>query len=110
MPETLIYHIIDARDWQQALENGLYQPASLSAEGFIHLSAQSQVEKVLNSYYSAQENLVLLHVDVNKLIAELRWELSDGDTFPHLYGPLNLEAVMQVEALNRDSEGNYRYP
>ena len=94
----MIYHVTQKNDWQQALDNGYYEAASLAIEGFIHLSRQEQVEGVLNRYYKNKKDLLVLHVDESKLTAPLKYELapSVNETFPHLYGRLNLDAVVNV--------------
>jgi uncharacterized protein (DUF952 family) len=69
----------------------------LQTEGFIHLSEQDQVQWVGNHFYQGQSGLLLLEIESECLTSELRYdEVSREGTFPHLYGPLNLEAVVQV--------------
>lgn len=104
----MIYHVTQKNDWQQALDNGYYEASSLSSEGFIHLSRQDQVEGVLNRYYQNKKDLLLLHVDESKLTAPLKYELapSVNETFPHLYGRLNLDAVVSVMEIENQSNGN----
>ncbi|MEZ5247779.1 MAG: DUF952 domain-containing protein [Ilumatobacteraceae bacterium] len=70
----------------------------LHEEGFIHLSSEAQVALVAGAFYRDVPNLVLLHVDESKLTAELRVEQLAGapEPFPHLYGPLNVDAVVEV--------------
>ena len=95
----MIYHITTQSAWRAAQEKGQYEDPSLYAEGFIHLSRESQVAGVLERYYSDQTGLVKLVVDTEKLVHPLRYELapSVNEEFPHLYGPLNLDAVVEVE-------------
>ena len=59
----MIYHVISNTDWQNALENGFYEAASLATEGFIHTSKENQVKGVLERYYLNQMDLLLLHID-----------------------------------------------
>jgi uncharacterized protein (DUF952 family) len=94
----MIYHVITKTDWQKALTNGFYEAPSLAIEGFIHFSKKEQVKGVLERYYKNARELLLLHVDETKLEAELKYELapSVNETFPHLFGRLNLEAVTEV--------------
>lgn len=98
----MIYHVVDKKIWEQALKQGYYEAASLAAEGFIHFSTKQQVAGVLERYYKDTTGLQLLHVDENKLQAVLKYELSPSvnEAFPHLYGKLNIDAVVDVENIN----------
>jgi len=93
-----IYHITPMKEWREALEKGEYSADSLGTQGFIHLCAPDQVNAVQETWFHGQIDLVLLEIDPALLSAELRYEDShgDGELFPHLYGPLNLDAVIHV--------------
>ena len=94
---TILFHITEQTAWESAQRDGLYRAASLAAEGFIHLSKQEQVPEVAARFYAGQSGLVLLEIEGDRLQAELRYDEVPGHgTFPHLYGPLNLDAVKQV--------------
>lgn len=98
---NLIYHIVAVTDWAKQDSQPDYEATSLQTEGFIHLSTKEQVDGVLNRYYQHVPDLLLLHVDVHKLTHELRYETAtNNDQFPHLYGPLNKTAVVDIEKLN----------
>lgn len=95
-----IYHIVPADEWQRQQASPTYEAASLHTEGFIHLSTKEQVAGVLERYYRNVPNLLLLHVDTTKLTHALKYEVStNNELFPHLYGPLNRDAVVDVENL-----------
>ena len=93
---SVIYHILPRADWKKAQKQGDYRPVSLAAEGFIHLSTRQQVPDTLARFFGGQTGLVLLCVDVARLKAGLRYDVANGQGFPHLYGPLNLDAVSNV--------------
>lgn len=95
---SLICHILTRETWEKAVEEGGYQPPSLQQEGFIHFSYPHQTAAVGRRFYTGQSGLVLLWVDPARVKAELRIEqAADVDElFPHLYGPLNLDAVVDV--------------
>ncbi len=97
----MIYHVTTQNAWQQALQQGFYEAPSLIDEGFIHLSTEAQVAGVLERYYKGQANLVLLHIDEHKLLAELKFELapSVNELFPHVYGSINLDAVVEAKLI-----------
>jgi uncharacterized protein (DUF952 family) len=97
----MIYHVVTEANWQNTLLQGFYEADSLAKEGFIHTSKAEQVAGVIERYYKGQSNLLLLHIDETKLIAPLKYELapSVNEEFPHIFGRLNLDAVVKVEPL-----------
>jgi uncharacterized protein (DUF952 family) len=97
----LIYHITTKAAWQKAIEKGSYETASLTNEGFIHCSQAGQVNGVLSRYYAGQEDLLKLEIDTDKLTSRFiyEWSPSTADTFPHVYGPINIEAVVGSEPI-----------
>jgi len=108
-----IYHITSRHAWQAARERGNYSPDSLSLEGFIHCSRWDQVTRVANAFYHAQTGLVLLEIDPECLSCEMRLEPGTDkadELFPHIYGPLNLEAVQRVLDFPPDLDGSFSLP
>ncbi|HSO26847.1 MAG TPA: bifunctional phosphopantothenoylcysteine decarboxylase/phosphopantothenate--cysteine ligase CoaBC [Anaerolineales bacterium] len=103
-----IIHLCPAADWQAAQAKGVYRGDTIDTQGFIHFSGPGQVLRVANTYYRGRRDLLLLWVDSNRLTAELRWEYSDDLLFPHLYGPLNLEAVLASQPIIPDNDGIFR--
>jgi len=97
----MIYHVITEINWQYALENGFYEADSMAKEGFIHTSKAKQVAGVLERYYKGQTDLILLHIDETKLTSPLKYELASSvnEEFPHIYGRLNLDAVVKAEKI-----------
>ena len=97
----MIYHVTKKDDWDKALQQGFYQAASLATEGFIHTSTLPQVTGVLERYYKKQAGLILLHIDESKLTAPLKYELapSVNEMFPHIFGPINIDAVIKIESI-----------
>ena len=94
----MIYHVTNKNEWELALKKGFFDEPSLYTEGFIHNSTESQVNGVLERYYKDQTDLLLLHIDESKLIAELKFELapSVNELFPHVFGNINLDAIVQI--------------
>ena len=97
----MIYHVLYKPAWQKAVEQGCYEAASLATEGFIHASKAGQVAGVIDRYFKGQNDLVLLHIDEHKLTAPFIYEFSPSvnEEFPHIYGPINLDAVLKVEPI-----------
>jgi uncharacterized protein (DUF952 family) len=93
-----LFHITTPSAWDQARATGAYEPPSLQQEGFIHFSGADQVVATANRVFRGQGDLVLLCVAPERLAAAVRYEHAEdaGEAFPHLYGPLNLDAVTRV--------------
>ena len=107
-----VYKICSAAALQEARGRGRFEGSADDArDGFIHLSAGHQVAGTLAKYFPGQRDLVLLAVDPGRLGERLRWEESrGGELFPHLYGPLDLDHVLSVEALVLQEDGTHRLP
>jgi glutathione S-transferase len=99
---TAIYHLATAEAWAEAQAAGSYREStrglSLAEVGFIHCSYAHQVPRVARTFYADVPDLVLLTIDPERLTAELREDRvqDTGEVYPHIYGPLNLEAVVDV--------------
>ena len=96
----MIYHLTTASEWETAKKLGYYEATSLALEGFIHCSAnEHQVQGVLQRYFAGKTDLIKLHIDPVLLQHELKYELapSVNEEFPHIYGSINLDAVIEVE-------------
>ena len=91
----IVFHITDRAAWHQAVAAGTYRAPSLDTEGFIHCSTREQIPGTLARFFAGRTDLVLLFIDETRTGAELRWE----DGFPHLYGPLPVNAVVDVTDL-----------
>jgi uncharacterized protein (DUF952 family) len=103
----MIVHICEREAWEVAQKNGEYRAASLDTVGYIHCSRPEQLLDVANRFYREVPELLLLWIDPHKVKSEIRWEAADGETYPHIYGPLDIEAVTIVTALIPDENGAY---
>ncbi len=105
-----IYHIVSRRAWE-AGGKGPYRAGSLATEGFIHCSNREQVARVANLFYAEADDLLVLEIDVGRLGARVRDENApNGERFPHIYGPIERDAVVAVEHLRRDENGRWVLP
>jgi uncharacterized protein (DUF952 family) len=111
-----IYHIAFEIDWALASETGEYRISTrgktLDEQGFIHASDGHQVAGVANAIYSQDDSLVVLEIDVAKLRPEVRYEgvPDSNELFPHIYGPLNIDAVTAILPLTRGAGGSFAFP
>jgi uncharacterized protein (DUF952 family) len=101
----MIFHLTEPDRWQQSQAEGVHtgstRGAELAQEGYIHCSTAEQWPGVVERFYADATELLLLHVDESKLDAPLVYEQLGGapEPFPHVYGPIPLAAVVEVERL-----------
>lgn len=116
----VIYHIAARTDWEHALTSGEYTRSTvdktLAEEGFIHASQASQVARTANRFYrGVPGDLVLLVIDTRLLRAEVRYEGAAGGEgepdlpFPHIYGPLNTDAVVEARPFAPGAGGTFGF-
>jgi uncharacterized protein (DUF952 family) len=112
---ALIYHITAGADWEQARQDGSYKLSTrgvtLAQEGFIHAGTARQVAMVANAFYQGDTGLVVLAIDTDRVEPEIRYEQPPGssETFPHIYGPLSVTAVVGVLQLTADATGRFSF-
>lgn len=113
---AVIYHIARAADWQRARQAGEYRMSTvdttLEQQGFIHASTAGQVAGVANAIFAGVPDLVLLEIDDRLVGPEIRYEVPPGGTerYPHIYGPLNTDAVLGTLPLEPDADGRFHFP
>jgi uncharacterized protein (DUF952 family) len=106
----LILHITTRAEWGGALELGELRPASLADEGFIHCSTTEQMAATANKHYAGRDDMVLLVIDDD--LVDIVWEDTSGcgQDFPHIYGPLEVSAVVKVVPYPPGTDGVYTPP
>ncbi|MFQ5626822.1 MAG: DUF952 domain-containing protein [Methyloligellaceae bacterium] len=108
----IIYKICPREAWARAIEAGVYTGAPVDlADGYIHLSSVAQVMETAAKHFAGQDDLLLIAVDAGQLGDDLKWEPSRGGAlFPHLYGPLAMNAVLSAEPLPLGPDGAHVFP
>ena len=103
----LTYHLTPREWFEASAPNAALGAPSLAGEGFIHFADVDQVVGVANRAFRGERDLVLLCVSPERLTADVKREYAEdaGEAFPHLYGALNLDAVVQVVALSEGPDG-----
>lgn len=103
----MIFHLAARDQWQSPG----YRPPSLTDEGFIHCSTASQLVGVANQLYSERTDLLLVTIDPDALSAPVVFEdcYETGERFPHIYGPIDAEAVIAVEPFLPDGSGRFSW-
>jgi uncharacterized protein (DUF952 family) len=104
-----IYHLITPEAWARAAGKA-YRADSFDSEGFIHCSNANQVARSANRFYADAANLFVLGLDADRLGATLRDEAaSNGEVFPHVYGPIEPDAVIEICPLRRGPDGKWMF-
>ena len=106
----MILHITRRELWDEALRSGSYRADTLDSEGFIHCSTPEQVLGVAKAVYRGQPGLVLLCIETAAVRPQIRYEGSGAENFPHIYGPLNADAVTRVLAFEPGPDGLFTLP
>lgn len=81
----------------------------MASDGFIHCSNPKQVIRVANGIFRGMHGLVLLHVVKEKLSSPVVYKNLEGglELFPHVYGPIDLEAVQSVTKFEPAEDGSF---
>lgn len=115
LPEY-VYVLCRLSDWEAAKKAGAYRGSSDDLrDGFIHFSTAAQVAESAAKHRAGEADLLLLSVPVEALGPALAWEAAaggsrGGEFFPHLYGPLPVEAVKRIDELPLTAEGKHVFP
>lgn len=100
---SIIYHLAFRADWEAGLASGEYRAPSLADEGFIHASGdEEQMLRVAARLFAGRTDLLALDVDTERLPNDspvIREPARSGEIYPHVYGPINPDAIVQVRAL-----------
>lgn len=110
-----IFHITTEADWARAQAEGAYSLSTrgltLAQVGFVHCAFEQQVSGVANAFFRGLAKLVVLRIAIEKLNVEVRYEDVQGghELFPHVCGPLNLDAVVATMPLAAGTDGTFTF-
>jgi uncharacterized protein (DUF952 family)/(2Fe-2S) ferredoxin len=106
-----ILHITQRQAWATAKDLGTYRSNTLDTEGFMHCSTVAQVLGSANRFFKGQSDLVILKIDADRVTPEIRYEGADANNlFPHIYGELNIDAVVGSINLESNPDGSFILP
>lgn len=107
----MILHICTNIAWEDSKTKASYEGDTLTAQGFIHCSTPDQAIEVAGHLFKGQTGLVLLVIDDSKVIPEIKYEdAGNGKLYPHIYGPLNIDAVIKVMGFPPKPDGTFELP
>ena len=115
MPAPTILHFCPRAAWSDAQACGEYRGDTLASEGFIHCSTADQVHLPANAHVPGRTDMVLLELDPARLTSPVRWEPGDprdpnSMNFPHVYGAIELDAVIAVHDFPPGPDGTFAVP
>jgi uncharacterized protein (DUF952 family) len=99
---NVVYHIADPNQWEQAQVSLFYTHPSLHSEGYIHCSTKEQLEETANHYFADSDEVLVLFIDTSRLEVDLLYETATrGGEYPHIYGPMNISAVIRSKKFKK---------
>ncbi len=109
--KNTIFSIVDAKAWSEAQKAGSYQGERFAKTGFVDaMDSAAQIEYVANKYWKGKTGVQVLCIDKTQVKAEIKMEKSSSGVYPHIYGPLNANAVTQAVDLTAKADGAYAAP
>lgn len=107
---SLIFHITPEKDWSRS--STFYCHGSLQTEGFIHCSTRSQLIAVAHRFFAGRGELNVLVIDEARVTSPVVYENLEGgdELYPHIYGALNVDAVVSTISLQRGQNGQFEPP
>ncbi len=107
---SVIYHLVPREYWAASPPDRPYLPADYARDGFIHCTCgEKQIVLVANRYYRNDPRVwLMLTIDEDRVSSEIKYEPgADGMLYPHIYGALNRDAVIEVQVMPRDPDGTF---
>jgi uncharacterized protein (DUF952 family) len=106
---NIIVHVCTKAEWQKAKALNEFRVESLDSEGFIHCSGLDTILRVANSNWRGRKDLIILFIDSAKVISPIKYEpdSESGILYPHVYGPINLDAIIQVKEFKPKEDGTF---
>ena len=109
MPDDARYlHLVPAESWERQKSGPTYVPEAYDSDGFIHLTiGEANLMEVANRYYKQDARAYsVLELDQDRITARVQFD-DDSGRYPHVYGPLNVDAVVSVRPVEREADGTF---
>lgn len=105
----IILHCLKQSNWEKAKNSLFYGKEYIEAGGFIHCSSIENFWRVAPNFKHINEEMLLLCIDTQKVNPKIKWEDDDnyGREYPHIYGELNIDAIVNVVPFLKDKDGNF---
>ena len=108
---TLTYHLVPSAEWHATDPSQPYVPSAFAADGFVHCTdGAAELAATADRYFSQLDSeLLALVLDVSRLTAPVRYE-DPRRVYPHVYGPIERDAIVAVRTMLRNRDGKYLAP
>lgn len=106
----IIFHIVTENEWNNFNQSQYYEGKTLKTDGFLHCCTFDQILHVANNNLKdINEKMLVICINTEYLSNELKWEQNPKNnmTFPHLYGPINSDAIISTVSLDKNSKGEF---
>jgi uncharacterized protein (DUF952 family) len=109
--DDVLFHLVAGAYYRDCDSTAPYTPESFADEGFIHCTdGLDNVTAVGNRYYKDDRRMyVVLVIERSKVAADIKYEDPDG-IYPHIYGPLNRDAISDILPVMREQDGSFVKP
>lgn len=107
-----IFHLTTTNAWGNSKASGIYKPPMLAETGYLHASFDHQFMNIANTVFRGHKDILLLEIDAGKLTSEVKNEdlRRGGAPYPHIYGPINCDAVIAVHPIKPRADGTFAWP
>ena len=106
-----IVHVTTPEAWGRRSDAPAYEADSLRSQGYVHACRPARLREVLGRHFAGHRALLLLVIDPARLTADVREEeASPGERYPHVYGPIDRAAVVDVLPIEADARGIFILP
>ena len=103
----MIFHFVEKDVYESSIANGYYENPTLKTRGFIHSVTFENINIIAKRYLDLEKEVVILVIDADKLMAEIKYEESKGVFYPHIYGKINVDAIINVLPFLKDEKNNF---
>lgn len=105
----MILHCTKKSRWEKIRHKNTWGEDLIETDGCIHCSSVEYFWRVAPNFKYVTDDMVLLCIDEDKLISEVRYEDGDncGRCYPHIYGVINNSAIINTLPYLRDINGQF---
>lgn len=111
----ILVHAVKKKEWYNIPKmSKFYWNKSLNKDGFIHCCSIENIAEVANSNFAdVKDDMLLLCIDTSLLKSQIKWERpknNSGMSFPHIYGKINKNSIINIVNFRRNENGKFYLP